>query len=146
MIGPGFWPGHYLFGGTMFKGISTQRDIVPGVIDNNVIELYTDGDCWYLAWHMHLLSGFDLAMVGRIDNWYHFGVLSPNGMFIDIYGPADLEEVVNKWDANVNVVTAQEFVDDCMDDFYASDDEEYAKITEEFARMLLESQCAIIAG
>lgn len=82
--------------------------------DPATVELYTDRDCWLLARHLHEQSGWPYAAIideaVDADNnlvhhvadahrvgWFHVGVLTPDGDFLDVTGTHDRSSALNDW-------------------------------------------------
>lgn len=70
-------------------------------IDDEVIDYYTTGHCWSLAWHLHRIGGWQIYILGWRHNdmiqWHHcFVKLAPN-RYLDIYGPQTRGELIERW-------------------------------------------------
>lgn len=57
------------------------------VYPKEIIEYYTEGQCWSLAWHLSNLADLPLVTVGpRGDMWYHVVVKKSPRRHLDIEG------------------------------------------------------------
>jgi hypothetical protein len=70
--------------------------------DEDVITYFTEGQCPALAYEIHKLTGWTIAMVSDYpagSPWYmgHVFVIDSDGMAIDIKGKRSIEDVQNEW-------------------------------------------------
>jgi hypothetical protein len=70
--------------------------------DEDAIDYFTTGACQSLAYEIHKLTGWTLAMLssspaGSPDYYAHVFVIDSEGMVIDIAGRRKLEDVRNEW-------------------------------------------------
>lgn len=96
----------------------TRIRLYPGVIDDQAIECFAWSRCALLAGAIHEKTGWPLAAIeleparrGESKwRWKHVGVHTPDGRFLDIYGPK-----VKRRDSNgqpIQQVTMQQLIDD----------------------------------
>lgn len=96
----------------------TTVTLSPGFVDDDAIEFFAWANCDFLAGAIHEKTGWPLAAVehtpqGRTEfksRWRHVGVLTPDGRFLDIFGPRHLERYSDG--QPVQRVTLQQLVDD----------------------------------
>jgi hypothetical protein len=70
--------------------------------DEEIINYFSEGQCGALAYELHKLTGWTLAMVssspaGSPDYTGHLFVMDSEGMVIDIKGRRTLEAVQDEW-------------------------------------------------
>jgi hypothetical protein len=70
--------------------------------DEDIQSYFTEGQCPALAYELHKLTGWTLAMissqpVGSPDYMAHVFVMDSDGMVIDIKGRRTLEDVKDEW-------------------------------------------------
>lgn len=134
--------------------------LTPGVIDDAAIEAYTNGGCWYLAWWLHELTGYPIAVIGGYDpdldyiddsspwhgySWVHVGVTTPEGLFLDINGPADMNDAMEQYLIYEDVYTEEQCLQELPADQFVSVisfdpdlvDEKTATLTESLAHAVL---------
>lgn len=104
------------------------------------IEVYTEGDCWALAWHVALLTGGTLNTLGRWPAWNHVVVEVGPDRYLDALGIHTAAELRAEWDGRVcqmdsaDVATLADYTEVLMADFmYLSGHGEAA----DFARRLV---------
>ena len=91
----------------LIESLSCSKDSIgqPEVTftdDEEVISYFSEGQCGALAWELHKLTGWTLAMissspVGSPNYTGHVFVMDSEGMVIDIKGRRHLEEVQDEW-------------------------------------------------
>jgi hypothetical protein len=79
------------------------EDYVTFTDDADVIEYFTHGQCNALAWEIHKLTGWTIALVsdlpaGSEDYMGHAFVIDSDGFAIDIEGKRPLDEIREQWD------------------------------------------------
>lgn len=71
-----------------------------------VIEAFTDGDCWALATALRLKTGWDIVALGFESEaemppakrgWEHMAVRRPDGLILDITGLHAAEDWLTGW-------------------------------------------------
>lgn len=82
-----------------------ERDLTPGVIDGYAERAFTQGACGALAIAMHDALGWPIIAITDAHNVHdgkagggsamHWGVLHPDGLFIDVDGAHDLDVVTD---------------------------------------------------
>ena len=90
------------------------------------VDVYTNGDCWFLALELHRLTGFPMifsASTWLIDDitgpegytedwadsvfaWDHVGIELPDGRILDVNGPEDIEDWMCLWSTGDSISTA----------------------------------------
>lgn len=70
--------------------------------DEDVIAYFTEGQCPALAYELHALKGWTIAMVsdqpaGSDDYIAHVFVIDSDGMAVDIKGRRSIDEVKEEW-------------------------------------------------
>jgi hypothetical protein len=71
--------------------------------DEDIIQYFTEGQCNALAFQLHKLTGWTLALlsdepVGSEDYMGHVFVIDSYGYAIDIEGRRPLQELLDRWD------------------------------------------------
>lgn len=87
-------------------------------------EAFSYGDCWRLAYALHLVTGWQMAAVIAIDAdgahtspeevfWGHMLVETPCGRYMDVAGVHDYDTVIENWSEHLyeNVPSGIEDVD-----------------------------------
>lgn len=73
--------------------------IKPGVIDGETASVFLDGCCTFLAYELHMRTGFPLAVfsVGE-GNWFgHAGLLVGQDGFLDVLGLTTLAQAAKRY-------------------------------------------------
>lgn len=61
-------------------------------------EIYTEGDCWKLAYALHERYGYEVYTFGvSDDSWYHVAVKVDEDTFLDITGFSDEDELAGPY-------------------------------------------------
>lgn len=76
-------------------GFVTHRFDFPA----DAVRAFTDGDCGYLAFELHRLTGFTpvTASMDYKHQWTHAAVLTPDGRVLDIEGVWDIHDWLDRW-------------------------------------------------
>lgn len=74
----------------------------------DVIEAFTEGDCWALAEEVQALTGWDIVAIGMDDEphskpvseryWEHMANRRPDGLILDITGLHNDKHWLEGWD------------------------------------------------
>lgn len=68
-----------------------------GEPSDEAVRLFTEGDCWWLSWHVTLLTGRRIHTLGW---WDHVVVLVGPDAFLDIEGLHTRAELRSRWMGN----------------------------------------------
>lgn len=81
--------------------------LTPGVIDGAAEHAFSSGACAVLAYAMHEATGWTIIGVTDAHNVHdgklgggsslHWGVMRPNGKFVDIDGVHELDDIVERY-------------------------------------------------
>lgn len=73
--------------------------------DVEIVDAFTNGDCWRLALSLNSLAGLPIYAVCSLDcprdTWCHVFNQLPDGSFIDIMGIHSESEMLSKWECAV---------------------------------------------
>ena len=72
------------------------RSVTDAVTEHDVM-VYTEGDCWLLAWALHTVSGLNIIVSGNLDWWDHVALVTSDGYVLDILGWQTTEEWTESW-------------------------------------------------
>lgn len=76
--------------------------------------VYSEGDCWALAWHLAAITGGRLCVLvdgDGPDNWIHVVVETGHGIVIDHSGVDTVERMTERWSAGLLPVPDYAHVD-----------------------------------
>lgn len=79
-----------------------SEDVVDFGADEDDIQYFTQGACMHLAYEIHMLTGWTIAMVssspaGSPDYLGHIFIIDSDGMAIDIRGRRPIEDLKDEW-------------------------------------------------
>lgn len=76
----------------------------PGKVDAHAIEFFGFAKCHMLACAMHEATGWRFGVIHQLVHgtwkWSHAGVITPQGLFLDIHGIREKAEVVRRCQAD----------------------------------------------
>lgn len=80
----------------------TESQEIVFTDDEDIIAYFTEGQCPALAYEVHMLTGWTIAMVsdqpvGSPDYLAHVFIINSEGMAIDIKGLRTLEDIKDEW-------------------------------------------------
>lgn len=84
----------------MTAGHSHFISIADGVPSALAVQIYTEGDCWILAFELGLLLDRPIVAVGPSpfpEWWDHVLVDLEDGRLLDVYGPHRESECLARW-------------------------------------------------
>jgi hypothetical protein len=85
----------------------SEDRLTPGVIDGAAEHAFSTGACAALAYVLHEATGWKIVGITDSHNVYdgrlgggsslHWGVMRPDGKFIDIDGVHDIDDIVDRY-------------------------------------------------
>lgn len=90
----------------------SEDRLTPGVLDGAAEHAFKYGACAALAYALHEATGWPIVGITDNHNVYdgklgggsslHWGVLRPDGLFVDVDGARAVEDVVGEYDAEAD--------------------------------------------
>lgn len=80
------------------------------------IEVYTEGDCWALAWALHEITGLPVVLAGTRETWQHVFVHAGRNKYLDITGFNTRKEAVG-WSYDNTLVWLKKYEMESVDTY-----------------------------
>lgn len=120
-------------------------------MSSEVVEAFTQGDCWALATEVARVSGWTMVTLSATDDkeaWCHVAVWTPDGHILDIQGVWNPDEWANYWEYSLGGQDC-DFADWTHAEFKEHSDREgmylqWDEIVEEWAKKLLAAYTLVV--